>query len=112
MDEFIAYLTAQEEAGKAEIAALQAEGRTDDANFAKVRANIYEVCKTVTQALINRPGFGEQAVAERLAGFKSTWGASLEAATEHNDARGIAVAEAQLTALADVIAHFPGTVAQ
>ena len=110
MDEFIAYLTAQAEAGKEEIAALEAEGRKDDANFAKVRANIYEVCKTVTNALVNRPGFGIEAVAARLAGFKTTWGEALDAARANDDARGIAVAEAQLTALDDVIAHFPGTV--
>ena len=111
MDDFIAYLAAQAEAGKNEIAALEAEDRKDDANFAKVRTNIYEVCKTVTNALVNRPGFGVEAVAARLAGFKATWGDALEKATTNDDARGIAVAEAQLTALDDVIAHFPGAVA-
>ena len=110
MDDFIAYLAAQAEAGKNEIAALEAEDRKDDANFAKVRTNIYEVCKTVTGALLNRPGFGIEVVKARLAGFKATWGADLDAATTHDDARGIAVAEAQLTALDDVITHFPEAV--
>ena len=110
MDEFIAYLTAQAEAGKAEIAALEADGRKDDANFVKVRTNIYEVCKTVTNALVNRPGFGADAVAARLAGFKTTWGDALDKALANDDTRGIAVAEAQLSALDDVIAHFPGAV--
>ena len=107
MDDFIAYLSERIEAGKAEIAALNADGRKDDANFAKVRTNIYEVCKTVTGALVNRPGFGAKAVAARFAGFRATWGADLEKAQAHDNARGIAVAEAQLTALDDVIAHFP-----
>ena len=107
MDEFIAYLSGQIDAGKEEIAALEAEGRKDDANFAKVGTNIYEVCKTVTNALLNRPGFGIEAVKARLAGFKATWGADLEKAQAHDNTRGIAVAEAQLAALNDVIAHFP-----
>ena len=107
MQEFIEYLARQIEAGTAEIAALEAEGRRDDANFAKVRTNIYDVCKTVTLALVDRPGFGIDAIKARFDGFGTTWGTALDKAREHGDVRGVAVAEAQLDALADVIAHFP-----
>lgn len=107
MDDFIAYLDAQAKAGKEEVAALEAANRKDDANFTKVRTNIYEVCRTVTGALLNRPGCGIGAIKARFAGFESTWGESLQKAMANDDARGIAVAEAQLAALADVIAHFP-----
>ena len=106
MQEFIEYLTRRVEEGRAEVAALEADGRRDDANFAKARTNIYEVCRTVTQALLNRPGYGIDAIGARFEGFRSTWGAALEKALAHGDARGIAVEEAKLSALEDVIARF------
>ena len=46
MKEFITYLNSKVEEGKAETASLQADGRTDDANFAKARTNIYDICRT------------------------------------------------------------------
>ena len=55
MKEFITYLSSKVEEGKAETASLLADGRTDDANFAKVRTNIYDICRTISQTLINRP---------------------------------------------------------
>ena len=53
MEAWMDYLARQAEAGRTEAAALAAEGRQDDANFVKVRANIYDVCKTVSRALLN-----------------------------------------------------------
>ena len=107
MEEFIGYLTRQLEAGREEIGRLEAEGRRDDADFAKVRANIYDVCRTVTNALMNRPGAGTEAVKAQLARFRETWGEALDRAREHGDARNTVVEETKLEALADVIAHFP-----
>ena len=108
MEEFITYLSTQINEGNAEIARLEADSRVDDAAFAKVRTNIYDVCKTVCLALVDRPGFGINAVQARFEGFKSSWGTALEKAREHGDARAIAVEETKLAALDDVIAHFPG----
>ena len=107
MDTFIKYLTAQLEAGKAEIARLEKEGCRDDADFAKVRTNIYEVCRTVTGALVKRPGAGPAAVKKQFESFQASWGAALDKARKHDDARSIVIEEAKLEALADVTAHFP-----
>ncbi len=107
MQEFIDYLDRQIEAGQAEIAALAADGRRDDANFAKVRANIYGVCKAVSQTLWNRPGAGVSAVRAQMERFRAGWGEALEKAKIHGDVSGIAVEETKLGALADIIAHFP-----
>lgn len=107
MQEFTDYLTQQIEAGRKEARRLEAEGRIDDASFAKVKANIYEVCRTVTQALINRPGAGVDAIRARFEGFQTTWGNALEQAKQHDNANGIVVEETKLNALADVIARFP-----
>ena len=106
MKEFIAYLSEKVEEGKAETAVLQADGRRDDADFAKVRTNIYDVCRTVTQALTNRPGAGTDAVRAQLERFRKEWGAALGKAKQHDNVNGIAVEEIKLTALEDVIAHF------
>lgn len=107
MKDFIEYLTRQTEAGRVDIARMEKEGCRDDADFAKVRMNIYDVCKTVTNALIDRPGAGAEAVKAQLLRFRSTWNTALEKAREHGDVRNIVVEETKLQALEDVIAHFP-----
>ena len=106
MKEFITYLSSKVEEGKAETASLLADGRTDDANFAKVRTNIYDICRTVSQTLINRPGAGTGAVRAQLERFRAEWGAALEKAKQHGNINGIAVEETKLAALDDIIAHF------
>ena len=106
MKEFISYLDSRIEEGRAEIAALTADGRTDDANFAKIRTNIYDVCRTVSRTLADRPGAGIDAIAAQLERFRAIWGAALEKAKQHDDISGIAVEETKLAALEDVIAHF------
>ena len=106
MNEFIAFLSGRIAEGRAEIAALTAEGRKDDADLAKVRTNIYDVCRTVTQALANRPGAGTDAVAAQLERFRNVWGAALEKAKQHNDVGAAAVEETKLAALEDAAARF------
>ena len=106
MKEFITYLSNKVGEGKAETASLLAEGRTDDANFAKVRTNIYDVCRTVSQALINRPGAGTEAIWAQLERFRTEWGIALEKAKQYDNINGITVEETKLAALEDVIAHF------
>ena len=106
MKEFITYLDGKIEESKAETAALLADGRRDDANFVKVRTNIYDVCRTVSLALVNRPGAGTGAVRAQLERFRTEWGAALEKARQHDNISGIAVEETKLAALEDVITHF------
>ena len=107
MNTVIKYLTEQIDAGKAEIARLEEDGCRDDADFAKVRTNIYEVCRTVTNALANRPGAGPEAVKKQFENFRTIWGAALDNARTHSDARNTVIEEAKLNALADIAAHFP-----
>ena len=106
MKEFIIYLSGKIEECKAETASLLADGRTDDANFAKVRTNIYDVSRTVSQALINRPGAGAGAVKAQLERFRTEWSAALEKAKQHDNINGISVEETKLAALDDIIANF------
>ena len=106
MNEFIKYLEGRIEEGRADIARLAGEGRKDDSDFAKVRTNIYEVCKTVCLALINRPGAGAEAVSSQFDRFRSAWGSALEKAKQHENVAAVAVEEIKLAALEDVVAHF------
>ena len=106
MNEFITYLESRIEEDKAEIVKLNAEDRRDDADFARVRTNIYEVCKSVSQTLLNRPGDGKAAVRAQFERFRTGWGAALEKAKQHDDIGGIAVEEIKLAALADITARF------
>ena len=107
MQVFIEYLTRRIDDGKAEIAKMEEDGRFDDAVFAKVRVNIYDVCRTVTGALAGRPGAGLPAVKARFERFGTEWTGALEKARAHGDARNVVIGETKLEALADVIAHFP-----
>ena len=106
MEDFIGYLTQQIGSGKEDITRLEKEERKDEADFVKVRTNIYEVCKTVTNALAQRPGMGLEAVSARFDGFRKTWGEALDKAREHGDTRNIVIGETKLEVLEDVIAHF------
>ena len=105
-ERILSYLDSRIEEGRSEITALTVDGRTDDANFAKVRTNIYDVCRSVINTLINRPGAGRNAIAAQLERFRATWGTALEKAKQHDNAKGMAVEEIKLSALEDVIAHF------
>ena len=106
MKEYMNYLDEKISACRAEIAALQADGREDDAVFAKVRANIYDVFKTVSRVHLNRPGGGADAVRAMLKKFQKEWGEALQLAETHGDTQKIAVEEAKLAVLADVTARF------
>ena len=106
MDEFIMYLGRKIEDGQREIGRLTEGGCRDEAVFARVRTNIYDVCRTVSQALMNRPGAGATAVKAQLERFRAEWSAALEKAKQHDNINAAAVEEEKLTALDDIIAHF------
>ena len=106
MKEFIAYLETKIAEGQAEIVTLEAGGRKDDANFARIRTNIYDVCRTVSLTLVDRPGAGISALRAQLDRFRTQWGAALEKARQHANTNAVAVEETKLTALEDIIARF------
>lgn len=106
MKDFIEFLDKRIEEGRVECARLSADGRKDDANFVKVRTNIFEVCKTVSQTLANRPGAGVAAIRAQFSRFRTIWGASLEKAKQHEDVGTVAVEETKLAALEEVVTHF------
>jgi hypothetical protein len=107
MEEFIRYLTNRVESCRNEIDDLEKNGCRDEADFAKVRMNIYEVCKTVTNALMNRPGAGASAVRAQFNRFRTEWSAALDRAKSNDDIRNVVIGETKLEVLNDVISRFP-----
>lgn len=106
MEKFNQYTESKIAQLNAQAAALQVEGKADEANFCKVRANIYDVCATVCKVHMNRPGGGKAACEKLLTKFQNDWGAELERARKNNDTKKICVEEAKMEALLDAIAHF------
>ena len=106
MKEFIAYLESKISEGKMEITTLEVDGRKDDANFTRVRTNIYDICRTVCLALADRPGAGTDAIRAQMHRFRKGWSEALEKAKQHEDINAMAVEETKLSALEDIIAHF------
>lgn len=71
---------------KKEITALNADGRADEAVFAKVRMNVYDIFSTVFSAGCRTAG--ENAAAfflDKLQQIPQSWQASLEKAEQHAD---------------------------
>ncbi len=106
MKRFIDYLENRIAEGKAEIIALESAGRKDDANFTRIRTNIYDVCMTVSLTLAYRPGAGISAVGTQLERFRTQWGAALEKARQHENINAAAVEETKLAVLQEIIASF------
>ena len=106
MERFMNYLTQKIDECRELIGALENDGRQDEANFAKVRMNIYDVCRTVINALAARPGAGPDAVKAQFERFSREWNAALDKAREHGDHRNTVIGETKIEALEDVMEHF------
>ena len=68
---------------------LNEDGRTDEAIFEKVKANIYDVFRTVFSVAV-KTGKGDAGAVktffiERAEQIPASWAAALEKAKEHND---------------------------
>jgi len=81
MELFLAYLDKQAAQLRAESVKLAADDRRDEGNLAKIRANVYGICKSVLQV----QGSGKAKVI--LAGLHDTWSKNLETARAHDDVR-------------------------
>lgn len=82
---------------KKEIAALHADGRADEAVFARVRMNVYGIFSTVFSAGCRTAG--ENAAAfflDRLQQIPQSWQASLEKAEQHADTQKVYIEHIKL----------------
>jgi len=108
MNTFTAYLGAEIEYLRQEEALLAADGRKDEADLARIRRNIFEICSTVHGV------FGQKIVPEsfyeaylaKLDEFGSAWRASQQRADANADGTKAAVEAVKLEALTAIRAKF------
>lgn len=91
-------------------AVLLADSRVDEANFEKIRANIYDIFHTVLTLAHKSHPEDEQATgdffAQRLAQIPASWRVALDKARQHGEADAVCVEQIKLDTLAQVESAF------
>jgi len=86
--------------------ALLLEGRTDEANFEKVRANIFDVFRTVLSAAMKAAKGDSQAAKrffeEKMAQIPANWESAFEKAKLHNDTVRMHIEQIKLDAIREI----------
>lgn len=102
--EFLDFLNDRKVAVLAEVKALAEEGRTDDSNILKAKANIYDIAKaffeTVTKAASE--GAEKEAFLKAFGRVTGQWEATYEQAKAHDDSRQVLIEEAKFQAVAEI----------
>ena len=96
MEQFLAYLDRQATLWTQESRKLAADDRKDESDLAKVRVNVYGICKSVFQVV------GREKTVARLENLRKSWEASLAAARAHDDVKKAVIEEVKLTALNEI----------
>lgn len=91
-------------------AELQADDRTDEAVFEKVKANIYDAMRTWMTVAVRIGNGNEKAVKDffiaRVEQIPASWEAAYEKAKEHNDAARMQTEQVKLDVVREVRAEF------
>ena len=99
MEQFMAYLDEKAAFYRQESRRLTADDRRDEGDLAKIRANVYGICKSVFQVL------DVEKANAKLAGLRNEWETSLAAARGHNDVKKMAIEEIKLEMLGEITAE-------
>ena len=102
MNDFLTYLDQLKKQFEEEEQSLICAQRKDEANFAKIKVNICDICKTLYQVSLkkaeNREAFIEEYL-RQLTRLPENWKISYEKAKEHGDATKIVIEEIKLEVL-------------
>ena len=105
-DWFAAQIELCEQRGQA----LRADDRADEASFEKVRANVYDIFRTVLSAAAKTCGNDEEAVQcfflRRLAAIPSGWSDACEKARQHGDPVRVQIETIKLGAVGEIKNRF------
>ncbi len=97
----------RKQAVTADIQALAAEGRTDEANILKAKFNVYDIAGAVFGAMDKQaPASVETAFPAAFSRITSGWKSSLKQARLHGDDRKVLIEEAKLSAVSEINAKF------
>ncbi len=108
MNNFIAYLNNSiDTAQKKEQVLIDGE-RKDEANLQKIRANIYDICRTVFQVILQtKTGTElEEEYVKRIDNISRNWVESYERAKLHQDVEKILIEETKLEVIKEVKEEF------
>lgn len=89
--------------------ALQADDRADESDFEKIKANIYDVFRTVLTAAVRQGGDAETVrrfFLQRAEQIPAAWSASYEKARQHGDAGKMRIESLKLSAARKVRLKF------
>ncbi len=106
---FINYLQQRAAAIQADTVRLMDDHRADEANFEKIRANIFQIIKTIlTTTVVRREPEKrqEELLVSRLNLFHDTWNAALEKAQAHGDQLRVRQEQVKLEALEEIRKRF------
>ena len=88
---------------------LRADDRADEAAFEKIRANVYDIFRTVLSVAERNCGDGEAArrfLLRWLESIPSGWAASCEKARQHDDAVRLRLEQVKLDTAAEIRRQF------
>lgn len=89
---------------------LRAEGYSDDADFEKIRANVFEIFRTVLSVAVKTnpddPSAVRQFFLQKTEDIPKSWRSALEAAKQHGDAARIHPELLKLDTVSAIRAHF------
>ena len=104
-ESFIRYLDERTSAVNDRIVRLVEDNRRDEGDFEKIRANIFQIIKSMVQASERVSGDEEEQVRfvdSRLTMFEETWKGFQAKAEEHKDERRILQEQIKLEALGEI----------
>ena len=102
---FYSWLDSAKETVLSEASALSSDGRTDEGNSLKAKANIYDICKAVCGAALKQapPASLKDSFIAAFKRVTAPWEKSLEAARAHGDAHKTMIEEAKLSAVTEIL---------
>lgn len=105
MDKFIEYIEESINALNREEEELTSGERKDEANFVKIRINIYGIARSFYDVVkkSSAPDSIAQEFKRRIGKPAQSWRASYEKAKEHNDVEKCVIEEIKLKTLEDII---------
>lgn len=108
MDMFNDYIETKIAKLSAEVKNLEENYRQDDAVFAKIKINVFDICKTVFKVFLKTKPKASlyNEYIKKLDEFEKAWSDSAAKAEEFGDMKKSAAEEAKLFALAEVKEKF------
>ena len=103
-NEFLTYLNDRKMQVNAEVKALAEDGRTDDSNILKAKANIYDIAKAFFDNVTKGASEGseKEAFLKAFGRVTGQWEATYEKAKAFGDDRQVLVEEAKFSAVTEI----------